>query len=70
MDLSFLDAVGGTRVVIGVVLALVTLMILKRLMKAGEVDTHKQRLRCGSCGWEGNVSTFKPKCPQCARPMS
>ena len=67
MDLKFLDAVGGVRVVVGVIVALITIMILKRLMKAGRVESaHTQRRKCGSCGWEGSVSKHKPKCPQCA----
>ncbi len=66
MDLSFLDAVGGVRVVAGVVVALITFMILKRLMKAGRVESNlTQRRTCGSCGWEGSVSKHKPKCPKC-----
>ena len=70
MDLSFLNAVGGVKVVVGVVVAIVTLMIIARLMKAGRVDTHTQKKLCSSCGWEGNVSTFKPKCPKCAKAMT
>lgn len=55
---------------VGAAVVLVTVMILRRLMKAGEVKTHSQRLRCGSCGWEGFVSTFKPKCSKCGQPMN
>ena len=70
MDLSFLDAVGGPRVVVGVVVAVVTLLILKRLMKAGQVDSsHTERRKCGSCGWEGSVSKHKPRCPQCGNAL-
>ena len=66
MDLSFLDAVGGVRVVVGVVVALITLTIIRRLMKAGRVESNlTQRRKCGACGWEGSVSKHKPKCPQC-----
>ena len=67
MDLSFLDRVGGVRMVIGVVIALITLMVIKRLMSAGRVESNlTQRRKCGSCGWEGSVSKHKPKCPKCA----
>lgn len=67
MDLSFLDAVGGTRVVVGVVVALITLMVIRRLMKAGKVEsTLTQRRTCSACGWQGSVSKHKPKCPKCA----
>ena len=67
---SFFDSVGGMRVVVGVVVALVTLMVIKRLMKQGRVESHTQRKLCGSCGWEGSVSTFKPKCPKCGKAIS
>jgi predicted Zn-ribbon and HTH transcriptional regulator len=70
MDLSFLDAVGGVRVVVGVIVALITIMILKRLMKAGRVENPlMQRVKCGACGWEGSVSKHKPKCPKCANAL-
>lgn len=70
MDLSFLDRVGGVRVVIGVIVALVTMMIVKRLMKAGRVESKlTERRKCSGCGWEGSVSKHKPKCPRCAAPL-
>ena len=70
MDLSFLDAVGGTRVVVGVVVAMVTILVLRRLMQAGKVESalHKT-VKCGNCGWQGSVSKHKPKCPKCANPL-
>ncbi len=67
MDLSFLDRVGGVRMVVGVVVALITLMIIRRLMQAGKVESsHTEKRTCGSCGWQGSVSKHKPKCPRCA----
>ena len=35
--------------------------------KAEEKKT--QFKRCGSCGWSGNVTLFKAKCPKCAASM-
>ena len=70
MDLSFLNPIGGVRVVVGVVVALVTIMILRRLMKAGKVESNlNQRVTCGNCGWQGSVSKHKPKCPKCANSL-
>lgn len=70
MDLSFLDAIGGVRVVVGVAVVLVTLLVLRRLMRAGRVESNlNQRKKCSGCGWEGSVSKHKPKCPKCASPL-
>jgi hypothetical protein len=70
MDLSFLNPIGGPRVVIGVVVALITILVLRRLMQAGKVESNlNQRKTCGKCGWEGTVSKHKPKCPKCANPL-
>jgi hypothetical protein len=66
MDLKFLDAIGGLRVVVGLVVALVTIMVLKRVIKAKPVESHlTQRRTCGGCGWEGSVSKHKPTCSRC-----
>lgn len=69
MDLSFLDAVGGVRVVGGVLAAIFVLMVVSRLFKASPTAGHTQKKTCSSCGWAGNVSSFKPKCPRCAQPL-
>jgi len=70
MDLRFLDAVGGARVVIGVVVALLALVILKRLMRPAPAQSNlNQQRTCGSCGWEGTVSRHKPRCPKCANSL-
>lgn len=69
MDLSFLDAVGGPKVVGGVVAAIVAFMVLGRLMKPKEAPSKTQFKRCSACGWSGNVTVFKPKCPKCAAAM-
>ncbi len=70
MDLSVLDSMGGTRVVVGVIVALVTLLVVRRLMKAGRVEGPMiQQLKCGNCGWQGSVSKHKPKCPKCGNSL-
>ncbi len=66
MDLTFLNPVGGVRVVVGVVVALITVIVIRRLMKAGRVEQPMiQQRTCQVCGWAGNVSKHKPKCPKC-----
>lgn len=69
MDLSFLDAVGGPKVVGGVVAGAVGLWVVSKLMKPKAEDPKTQRKHCGACGWSGNVTLFKPKCPKCAAPL-
>lgn len=69
MDLSFLDAVGGVRVAAGVVAAVVVLLVVSWLMKPKAPERKFQARTCGSCGWQGNVSAFKPKCPRCANSL-
>ena len=69
MDLSFLDAVGGPKVVGAVVAGVVGLWVVSKLMKPKADDTKTQFKQCGACGWSGNVTLFKPKCPKCASAM-
>ena len=69
MDLSFLDVVGGVKVVTGVAAALLGLMLVTWLMKTSAPARKSQQRRCGSCGWEGSVIAFKPKCPRCANAL-
>lgn len=69
MDLSFLAAVGGPKVVGGVLAAIVALWALTTLMKPKPSDPKTQHKVCGACGWQGRVTLFKPKCPQCAAPL-
>jgi hypothetical protein len=68
VDLSILDQVGGPKVVAGVVAGAVLLWFFTRTKVKG-IDGHTQRKVCGSCGWQGNVSTFKPKCAKCGAPL-
>ena len=65
MDLSFLDVVGGPRVVGVVVGLIISAMVVMRLLKAKPAGPKTQQLRCGQCGWQGAVSAYKPKCPKC-----
>ena len=69
MDLSFLDAVGGVRVVAGVGAGVVGLLVVSALMKPRANKPKTTQRRCGSCGWEGSVIAYKPKCPRCANTL-
>jgi hypothetical protein len=70
MDLSFLDSIGGPRTVGIVAAVLVGLMILKKLLSKPEHSRHLETVRCGSCGWTGSVSKYKPVCPKCAKKIA
>ena len=65
MDLSFLDAVGGVRVVATVVAVVIVALVVKSLFRSKVAPSHFQPRSCNSCGWKGSASNFKPKCPKC-----
>lgn len=68
MDLSWLDAIGGPRVAAALVVGVAVLAVIPRLLRK-EPTSHFERRRCASCGWEGGVSPYKPRCPKCATPL-
>lgn len=43
--------------------------IVKKLFKKKESDIHVQRVRCPSCGWQGQVSRYAGRCPGCNEPL-
>lgn len=53
-----------------VAVAVVLLIVVRRLLARPNVSSHVTTTRCGSCGWTGQVSKFKPVCPRCAKPIS
>ena len=53
-----------------VVLLLVAVYVARRLLAAPKVDAHHVTVQCSSCGWQGSVSKYKPRCPQCGQPIS
>jgi hypothetical protein len=67
MDLSFLDAIGGVRVAALVAIGIAALLLLPRLFGGREEKKHFQRKSCTRCGWTGEVSSFKARCPRCAQ---
>lgn len=68
MDLSSLDAVGGPRVAVALVVGVAVLAALPRLLRKREPSPFERR-RCAACGWEGGVSKFKPRCARCAKEL-
>ena len=54
---------------IGHAAAVIGLLVLTRLMKAKPVERKFLAKTCGSCGWQGSVSAFKPRCPKCANSL-
>jgi hypothetical protein len=57
------------RVWAAVVAVVVVLAVLRRLFSRPPSSGHLTTSRCQSCGWTGQVSKFKPVCPQCAKPI-
>ena len=51
----------------GGIIALLVVISFVRKMFRSEEDTseHVQLVRCKSCGWQGKVSRYVGRCPQC-----
>jgi hypothetical protein len=56
--------IGGVAVVL-----LISIRSLKSLVKQRAGGLHFQIVDCSSCGWQGNVSRFAGRCPQCNVPL-
>lgn len=71
MDLDrLLELLQQPRVLIGIGVVIAVLLLLKRLFSRPAAPKHVVTSRCGSCGWTGQVSKFKPVCPKCAKPIA
>ncbi len=55
--------------VIGIVALWCFWKIAKTLFKTDEVNEHVQTVRCPGCGWQGQVSRYSGRCPQCNEPL-
>lgn len=65
MDLDWVNQIGVNRLIaLGVAVAV--LVALLRLFKRKPPSAHTELKKCGSCGWSGEVSRYKPVCPKCA----
>ena len=71
MDLDRIIArLSDPKVLAAIAVAVVVLIILRRLFGRANVTSHTVTSRCSNCGWSGSVSKFKPVCPRCAKPVS
>jgi hypothetical protein len=62
--------VQDTLVIAGIVVVLlISIRSLKSLVKRRAGGLHFQIVDCSSCGWQGNVSRFAGRCPQCNQPL-
>jgi predicted Zn-ribbon and HTH transcriptional regulator len=48
-----------------IISAIILIKIIKTLFKKEKNTPHLQRVRCGNCGWEGQVSRYAGRCPRC-----
>ncbi len=48
---------------------LILIGIVKSIFKKEKVNPHTQTARCGSCGWQGQVSRYAGRCPKCNEPL-
>jgi hypothetical protein len=65
VDINWLNQLGVNRLIAAAVAVLVFVALL-RLFKRKPQSAHTEAKRCGSCGWTGEVSRYKPVCPRCA----
>jgi hypothetical protein len=57
------------RFLLGVVLAVVVVLLVRRLFGRPTRAAHLTTKRCPHCGWVGTVSRHKPICPKCAKSL-
>lgn len=55
--------------VIGIIALWIFWKITQSLFKTDEVSEHRQTVRCPGCGWQGQVSRYAGRCPQCNEPL-
>jgi hypothetical protein len=48
---------------------IVVLAILIKLFGKSEPNEHVQAVECLGCGWQGQVSRYAGRCPQCNTPL-
>jgi len=53
-----------------IMVVLLAIYVVRRVMAAPKADPHHSQVTCSSCGWQGSVSKYKPRCPKCAQPIS
>jgi predicted Zn-ribbon and HTH transcriptional regulator len=65
-DYTVQDLLVIAGVIIGV---LVLLALLKRIFSRSKSEVYAQKARCDKCGWQGQVSKYAGRCPQCNNPL-
>ena len=54
----------------GLIALLIVISFLRNLFKTKEdAGEHVQMVRCKNCGWQGKVSRYVGRCPQCNTPI-
>ena len=43
--------------------------VLKKALSEKKVPPHAQIVKCGYCGWQGQVSRLAGRCPRCNKPI-
>lgn len=57
---------GGPRTVFGVAVLLIVVVVAKKLLGGGDKPSQHHRVTtCRQCGWKGEASAYRPKCPKC-----
>ncbi len=57
-------------IVVGIVVGIgILFKIVKKMFSSDKVDRHHQIVKCGSCGWKGQVSRNAGRCPKCNKPL-
>jgi hypothetical protein len=64
---TVLAKAGGWKSVGFAVAVVVVLLVLKRLFSAAPVEKDDKRRVVCSCGWQGQVTRLKPRCPVCGK---
>ena len=51
------------------VLLLISIYTIKDFVKKRKPPAHVQKAICTGCGWQGKVSRYAGRCPQCNQPL-
>ena len=62
---ALLDRIGGPNVAIAIGVGIVGVWLLLRLFRRPPESPHLTTRRCPDCKWTGQVSKYKPVCPNC-----
>lgn len=60
------DLLVGVAFVLGVLILFVT---LRQIFGKKKGDRHIQLVQCPGCGWQGRVSRYAGRCPECNTPL-